>query len=149
MDSRWMWNGWMVVNIDPCQNVEVLFLFLMFLFVFEEEWERAEEEQREREAKALKLTLYWQQRAWCGAWTHKLGGHDPSPNQMLNWLGHQGPPECGSSWMKLLEAPKFLSRTLRQRHCHTNYKTMLSWQQSELRCCRWSRLNDSSSPIYL
>ena len=63
-------------------------------------WERETERERARvqvgegqrgsETEDLKRVQCWQQWAQCGAWIHKLWGHDLRWSRMLNPLSHPG-----------------------------------------------------------
>ena len=63
---------------------------------------------RERETEDPKWALCWQQRAQCGARTHKLRKHDLSWTWTLNWLSYTAPPT-------------FLSRLQAQQGVWTHY----------------------------
>ena len=69
--------------------VSTSFFYCLFL---REERAWAGERQRERGTEDLRQAPPWQQRAWWGAWTHKLWHHDLSQSQVLNWLSHPGAP---------------------------------------------------------
>ena len=71
-----------------------IFLFLKCLFIYFF-WERERDMSQGgagREGERGSEGLCWQQRAWCGAPTHKPWDHDLNQSQMLNWLSHPGAP---------------------------------------------------------
>ena len=67
----------------------------MFIYFWEREtewkWWRGRERERERHRIWSRLqALSCQHRAWCGAQTHKLWGHDLSRSPALSSLNHPG-----------------------------------------------------------
>ena len=67
----------------------IYFIFLMFIFERERERPWAGEAQRGMGTEDLKWALCWQQRAWCGAWTHEPWDHD-----FMSWSHPAKPPRC-------------------------------------------------------
>ena len=112
----------------------------MHLFILRERKSK-QGRSRERETEDLKKVLYWQQRAQCGAWTHKPRDHDLSQSRMLNWLSHPHAPRWdlmltlknnyGESWpltcsicwrWTLFNSPNFDSSIIRANYYTRNYK---------------------------
>ena len=62
----------------------------VFIYFSEREREHERGRSRGRETEDLKRALCWQQRAQCGAWTHKQWDHDLSGSRKLNRLCHPG-----------------------------------------------------------
>ena len=76
----------------------------MFLSIFEREREHEQGRDRRRGTEDRKQALCWQQRAWCGARTHKPWYHDLSRMLMLNRLSYPGAP----THLEFLNSPSSL-----------------------------------------
>ena len=68
------------------------------LIFFERERALVAEGQRQRGSEDLKLAVSWQQRAQCGAWTHKSRDYDLSWSLTLNQLSHPHAPSFPFSY---------------------------------------------------
>ena len=77
--------GLFIFSCDQFQALHFKFIY----FCFKRASGRG---QRERGTEDPKRVLCWQQRAWCGAWTHEPWDRDPSRSRMLNRLSHPAAP---------------------------------------------------------